>query len=461
MRNILSILFVLAPMLLFGQRDLEKANNAFEHFEYARAIELYLKTLESGENVEATEKLAHCYRLTQQYRHAEETYAKVVSSTFSNPDNQLYYAQMLLCAQKTDEADAAAQVFLEAKPADPRGLALRQAVRDMKLFYKDEARFSIKATPFNTPDAAEFAPAAYNGGVVFSSDRKGAGDKKDAGSGRAFTGLYFASKGTAQAEPLRGAVNTNYHDAAACFSADGQRMYFTRNSSGKGRGDVLFLNLYVANLSNGKWSLDGAFPFNSKEFSSGYPTLSKDGNTLVFASDRPGSAGAFDLYVSKKTSEGWSEPQTLGRNVNTPGTELWPFLTDDGALVFASDGHPGIGGLDLFVSRFENGAWQKPENLGFPLNSPFDDFSLICTGDLTEGWYASNRNNENGTDDIYSFKQNKPANELTVQVVDKLTRIPLPGVAVELRDLNTGAVLSGVTNAQGAMGSAHQTQPCF
>lgn len=449
MKKLWIIWLVAAPFCLFGQRDLEKANDAFERFQYARAIELYGKVLENGDNPEAAEKLAHCYRLTQQYRIAEQWYAKVVDMPGVAPENRLYYAQMLLCSEKRDAADRQAQLFLENNPGDPRGLALRQAVRDMELFYKNESRFDVRAAPFNTPEAAEFAPAWYADGVVFSSDRAGAGDRRDAGSGRSFTGLYFAKQGTAQAEVLRGEVNGTYHDAAACFTADGQRMFFTRNNRNKGRDDVLFLSLHAASLSGGKWRLDGSFPYNSKEFSTGYPALSRDGETLVFASDRPGSAGGFDLYVCKKTGGAWSEPRNLGGVINTPGAELWPFLTDEGHLVFASDGHPGIGGLDLFVARYENGAWQKPRNLGFPLNSPFDDFSMIAKGDLSEGWLSSNRNNENGTDDIYFFKQNKPANELTVQVVDQLTRIPLPGVAVEVRDLNTGDVLTGTTNAQG------------
>lgn len=449
MKKLGFVLWLLLPLGLFAQRNLEKANDAYDHFEYARAIDWYLKVLDEGANPEAEEKLAHCYRLTQQYKNAVQWYAKVVESPFGNPDNRLYYAQMLLCTQQRDAADRQAQQFLDSKPGDPRGLALRQAVRDMELFYKNEGRFELRPAPFNTPDAAEFAPAWYADGLVFSSDRKGAGDRNDAGSGRSFTGLYFARQGVAQAEPLRGDVNGAYHDAAACFSTDGQTMFFTRNSQNKGKGDVLYLSLQQAALNGGKWRIGSNLPFNSKEFNSGYPALSRDGQTLIFASDRPGTTGSFDLFISRKTGGVWSDPQPMGQVINTPGAELWPFLTEDGSLVFASDGHPGIGGLDLFLSKYENGAWQTPQNLGFPINSPFDDFSLICKGDLTEGWFASNRNNDNGTDDIYAFKQLRPANEMTVQVVDKFTRIPLPGVDVEVRDLSSGDVVTATTNAQG------------
>lgn len=449
MKKLVFIFWLLLPLGLLAQRNLEKANEAYEHFEYARAIELYLKVLEEGNNPEAAEKLAHSYRLTQQYKNAVQWYAAVVESPFGNPDNRLYYAQMLLCTQQREAADRQAQLFLENKPGDPRGLALRQAVHEMELFYKNEGRFELRPAPFNTPDAAEFAPVWYADGLVFSSDRKGAGDRNDAGSGRSFTGLYFARQGTAQAEPLRGGVNGAFHDAAATFSADGQVMFFTRNSQNKSRSDVLYLSLQQADLNGGKWRIGGALPFNSREFNSGYPALSRDGQTLIFASDRPGTLGSFDLFISRKTGGVWSAPQSLGPVINTPGAELWPFLTEDGSLVFASDGHPGIGGLDLFLSKFENGAWQKPQNLGFPINSPFDDFSLIGKGDLSEGWFASNRNNDNGTDDIYAFKQLRPANEMTVQVVDKFTRIPLPGVEVEVRDLSSGDVMKGLTNAQG------------
>ena len=199
MKKLGFVLWLLLPLGLFAQRNLEKANDAYDHFEYARAIDWYLKVLDEGANPEAEEKLAHCYRLTQQYKNAVQWYAKVVESPFGNPDNRLYYAQMLLCTQQRDAADRQAQQFLDSKPGDPRGLALRQAVRDMELFYKNEGRFELRPAPFNTPDAAEFAPAWYADGLVFSSDRKGAGDRNDAGSGRSFTGLYFARQGVAQA----------------------------------------------------------------------------------------------------------------------------------------------------------------------------------------------------------------------------------------------------------------------
>ncbi len=451
MRTLIFLLLLAAlPLGLAAQRALEKANEAYDRLEYAKAIEWYLKALdEQHQDPEAVTKLAHCYRLTNQYKTARTWYARAVQDPFAAPETKLYFAQMLLIAGDKDEADRWAQAFLQDKPGDQRGLALREGIRQAKLVQEDEGRFSVQKAPFNAPDADDYAPVYFPGGIVFTSDR-GAGDKPDPWTGRPFSGLFFAASGGAAATPMRGAVRSNYHDGAACFTDNGQTMYFTRsNRRGKGRNDEVRLTLEAARLNSGAWDQQAAFPFNSKDYSSGHPTVSKDGNTLIFASDQPGTLGEMDLFVCKRTGGAWSPPQNLGPVINTPGTEAFPFFTDDGSLVFASNGLPGIGGMDLFIARKVDGQWQKPENLGYPLNSPGDDFSLVATGDLSEGYFATNRDADNGLDDIYFFKQVHPANELTVQVVDKYTRIPLPDVQVEVRDLSTGDVQTGSTNPQG------------
>ncbi|MCB9353541.1 MAG: OmpA family protein [Lewinellaceae bacterium] len=447
MRTLFFIIAICAQIpLLTAQRALEKGNRAYDKLEYAKAIEWYLKALEDGVVPEAAERLAHCYRLTNQYAKALRWYSQVAGGQPADPDSKLYYARMLLIAGKKDEADRWAQAFLADKPGDRRGLALREGVRQMEQFYRQEGKYTLEKAPFNAPDASDFAPAYYPGGLVFTSDR-GTGDKENPWTGRAFSGLFFANG--SRAVPLRGEVNSRYHDGVACFTDNGRSMYFTRSNRHKGRGNEVQLSLESAELDGNSWRLAASFPYNSKDFSTGHPAISKDGNTLVFSSDRPGTAGRMDLFVSRRQGGAWSQPQNLGNTINTPGNEVFPFLTDEGHLVFASDGHPGIGGLDLYIARYRDGAWQAPENLGFPINSPGDDFSLVAQGELTEGYFASNRDSDDGLDDIYFFRQSKPANELTVQVVDEFTRIPLPDVAVTLRDLKTGDVQTGRTNAQG------------
>ncbi|MCY7349133.1 MAG: OmpA family protein [Cytophagaceae bacterium] len=234
-------------------------------------------------------------------------------------------------------------------------------------------------------------------------------------------------------------INTKYHEGPATFTKDGRRIVFTRNNFNNGdlRKSIDNVNkqkLYTAEEKSGAWSAARELPFNSDEYSTGHPTFSPDDQLLYFASDRPGGFGGNDIYVAEFRNGQWSAPANLGRGVNGRGNELFPFIDPAGNLYFASDGHPGLGGLDLFFVEMNNAVpVGKIINLGAPLNSTKDDFGILTDGERREGFISSNR--KRGDDDIYRFVREKgeeACRYLTLTVVDADDQTPLDSVAVTL-----------------------------
>lgn len=240
-------------------------------------------------------------------------------------------------------------------------------------------------------------------------------------------------------------LNTKYHEGPATFTKDGSRVIFTRNNYNNGQyressAGVNKLKLYTAKQINGSWGETEELPFNSDEYSNGHPTLASSRNgepdqLLYFASDRPGGFGGTDIYVSRWMSGKWGEPVNLGKDVNTKGNELFPFADEKGNLYFSSDGHPGLGDLDMFYAQLSDDGKKALtlRNLGEPLNSAKDDFGIVTDGDRKVGYFSSNRKNGGADDDIYRFNREGslyPCRQLTVSVFDMESREPLANTNV-------------------------------
>ena len=254
-------------------------------------------------------------------------------------------------------------------------------------------------------------------------------------------------------------LNTKYHEGPATFTKDGSRVIFTRNNYNEGKyrkssDGINKLKLYTATQTNGVWSKAEELPFNSDEFSTGHPSLSKDDQLLYFSSDRPGGFGGTDIYVSKWVNEKWSEPVNLGKEVNTKGNELFPFVDEKGNLYFSSDGKPGLGDLDLFFAQLTpDGQQASPaRNLGEPLNSSKDDFGIVTDGERMSGFFSSNRKNGGADDDVYRFTREGslyPCRELTVSIIDATTKEPLGNTSVSMDNLVSDKQKQLTTDAQG------------
>ncbi|RYC71678.1 carboxypeptidase regulatory-like domain-containing protein [Spirosoma sordidisoli] len=267
-----------------------------------------------------------------------------------------------------------------------------------------------------------------------------------------------------EADRFSQTLNTKYHEGPASFTKDGSRVIFTRNNYTNGKygqssDRINKLKLYSSSHTNGYWSEAEELPFNSDEFSTGHPALAKDKNgtpdqLLYFASDRPGGFGGSDIYVSRWNKDKWGEPVNLGPTINSKGNELFPFVDEKGNLYFSSDGHPGLGDLDMFyASLIEEGTSATSiRNLGEPLNSPKDDFGIVTDGNRQRGYFSSNRKNGGADDDLYRFTREGslyPCRELTVSVFDAETREPLINTTVAVDNAAANGQKQLQTDAEG------------
>lgn len=237
------------------------------------------------------------------------------------------------------------------------------------------------------------------------------------------------------------ALNSKYHEGPVAFFKDGNKMLFTRNNylNGKyktSKEGINKLKLYSAEWSGNDWGKLKELPFNSDEYSVGHPSLSKDDKLLYFVSDMPGGFGGTDIYVSKYENNNWSTPINLGPAVNSKGNEMFPFVDDEGNLYFSSDGHAGLGGLDMFYAKLIEGVMaKKPKNLGTPMNSTKDDFGIITDGERKSGFFSSNRRRGGADDDLFRFERNGPLNpcqDLIVNVIDAESKTPLANASIEV-----------------------------
>ncbi len=262
---------------------------------------------------------------------------------------------------------------------------------------------------------SDYAPSFFEGELVFASSRNANSFSKIVHelNNQPFLDLYTTVRASDQRSigRLKGEINSKFHESSATFSKDGKTVYFTRNNYSKRKSKTnqegtILLKLYKASYDNGKWRNIEELPFNSDEYSIAHPALSKDGKHLYFASDMPGSFGKSDLYVVEINEDGsFKTPRNLGDQINTSGRETFPYISDKGKLFFASDGHDGLGGLDVFMILPDRNGVAGVYNLGEPINSTKDDFTFIINEENKIGYFASNRKGGRGDDDIYGFRQ--------------------------------------------------------
>jgi outer membrane protein OmpA-like peptidoglycan-associated protein len=393
----------------------------FKHHHYQSAIGFYMKALKKAPDPgNIMLQIAKSYNKINQPEEAEKWFLKANANKADFTIQDYYqYARVLVTLKKRSQADALLEHVLAA---DPNSNLARKALSDLREFekyYLDSADFIIDTLSINS-SVAEFAPAYYKDGIVFSSARQeGILKKKYHWDNTHFLNLYYSHQSGKKSftipELFEKDLNTRYHEGPAVFYSQNRKMILNRNQSVKvvGTEDAYerHLALYDAVVDEGKstWKVT-PLPFNDPAYSFAHPWISERGDTLYFVSDQPGGYGGTDIYRITRSGGVWGQPFNVGPAVNSAENEVFPFLIDN-VLYFASNGHGGLGGLDLFESRLTVNGFAPPVNMGYPMNSSADDFSLITRLDQRDGFYASARK---GDDDIYYFerKDPKPVNVL-------------------------------------------------
>lgn len=291
-------------------------------------------------------------------------------------------------------------------------------------FSKEERVIEVYNIENLNSKGLDFCAVPYRNGIVFTSSRNkidGSGLKNVFNNN--YFDLYYSDKiqDDTYSDPkkLKGKINGDLHDGTATFNVSGDKMYFTRNNE-KTSG-LISLKIYSAEGVEGHWINLKELPFNSKNFSTCHPSLSRDGKTLYFASDRPGGYGGMDIYKSIFQNGKWGEAQNLGVNVNGEGNELFPYINEGGHLFLSSDGYGTLGRLDIFLSKKDGRGFKFKQNVGEPFNTLADDFGFYIDETGEHGYLSSNRNGGKGSDDVYGWKLVEKKISKKIIVVDGST----------------------------------------
>ncbi len=432
-------LILLAGFLSFSfsspkkdQRIKLKADRFFDNFAYSKAVPLYEKIALESEVLkeESILKIADSYRLMNKPMSAEKWYQKLEGSTLMTTQNKMNYAQVLLKNGKDAEAE---KITSQLNQEEINLIKRLKGVENIEIFFRDSSAYFVENMNINSEES-DFSPSYYDGGIVFVSNRKNwrLNQSTYYWDDSYFLDLYHAKADengvVGEPESLTKRINTIFHEGPSVFFENDTKVIFTRNNFNLGEErtsveGVNKLKLYYAEKNKkGKWSKPVAMPFSTDEYSVGHPTITPDGKTLFFAADLPGTQGKADIWKTEWANGQWGAPENLGDQINTPENELFPFIEDTGVLYFASEGHPGIGGLDIYKVDL-NGGNLTPENMGYPVNTKDDDFGMIMKGE--NGYLSSNRSGGKGNDDILKYTVYRY--NLTARLVDDITKVPLEG----------------------------------
>ena len=439
LHKLVILLFILMiPFAAFSQRNPAKsADEAFKKQQYSLAIDKYKKAYtkvkkDKEEKNRITARMAICYRLTGNYKRAEASYKRLVSNGWDkkNPEILLRYAEMLKINKKYEEAILQYNAYTERMPEDPRGKKGAETTALIPEWIENPSKYEITNVKKINSRESDFAPAFTSDNfneIVFTSSREGStGKETDKWTDQNFTDLWVAKIdrkeewGAPVLFDQSEEINSKANEGSASLNSKFNTIYFTRcnNDAQKESGCQIF----KSRRSGRNWGKPEMVDIKGVDTMStvGQPTISENELLIYFSADRKGSFGGKDIWVAYRDSknEGFSRPMNLGEVVNTPGDEMFPFLRNDTTLYFASDGHGGMGGLDIFVSTIDTaGNWGEPANLKYPMNSTMDDFGIIFHPEEEYGYLSSNRKGTRGKEDIWYFIE--PPLEFTLSGIIK------------------------------------------
>ena len=461
-KNIIYILFAICTLQvgLAQESKIKKANEDFFNFDYIDARKIYLSVVEDGySSAQVYKKLGDTYYFNSEYADAATWYLKLVDTYPNEVESEYYYraAQSLKSIGKLEESKSLMEKYMETSGATYPNWDTYQYLASTQ-----DNQYQVKNIT-DGMNGSDFGPSYYGDKIVFaSSSIDTEGSKIHDWNGLPYLDLFEAeideNGQLKNIQKLEGDINSPYHESSAVFTKDGKTIYFTRNNyiNGKkkrGKERLVTLKIYRASLQeDGTWGNVVELPFNEDSYSTAHPALNPEENRLYFSSNRNGSLGASDIwYVDILGNGNYGQPVNLGSKINTKQRESFPFISKTGDLYFASDGHTGLGGLDIFVvSLNETGPYPTVTNLKKPINSNLDDFGYVMDETGKIGYISSNRFGDQGSssDDILAFTADC---KITIQgmVTDAKTGAPLQGSDVVLLDSSSKVVAQKVVDANG------------
>jgi len=458
--------FLLATTIA-QERGVVKGDKKYAEYSFSPAIDIYKKVLDKGYvNSDLLQKLGNSYYFNADYEEAEKIYKQLIETYGSEvgPEYFFRYGQTLKTLGDYNNSDSILTRFAEMTSNDLRSKILKTAKDYKDEIARNSGRYDIELFEYNSK-YSDFAPAYYKEGLIFSSDRDtgNLARYRHTWNSKDFLDIYKVNADSSSSNQVvkMNMINTRLHESTSVATKDGNTIYFTRNNfiDGKSTKDeegVIRLKIFRINWKDGEWSNLEELPFNSDSYSVAHPALSPDEKTLYFAADMPDSKGESDIYKVSINEDGtFGSPINLGTPINTESRETFPFVSNANILYFSSDGHPGIGGLDIFgiKIKYENSA-KTVLNVGEPVNSNRDDFSYIINEENKRGYFASNRADGMGADDIYGFIETRPLifeclQPITGTVRDKISNDVLVGATVKVINEDNEEVLSAITDNKG------------
>lgn len=436
---------------MYAQKaTIKRADKKYDSYAYIDVIQTYEKVALKGyKSEDIFKKLGNSYYFNANYESASKWYGELFAMN-PNIESEYYfrYAQSLKSTGELQKSNQLMAEFYTKSQNDSRGKLYNKTSNYLDEIKANSGRYNIEDARINSK-YSDYGTFIYDNKIYFASarDTGNFSQRKHTWTGEYFTNLYFSSVDSVKVKKIKNGLNSKFHEATPVFTKDGKTVYFTRNNyvnGKKGKSDkkINFIKLYQSTLQNNKWTNITALPFASDNYSTAHPALSPDERTLYFASDMPGTFGQSDLYkVSINDNGGFGTPENLGKTINTEGKETFPFVTDENEIYFASDGHPGLGGLDVFAGKLnKDGTISDIQNLGNDINSPQDDFAYVIDPVSRIGYFSSNKDGGQGSDDIYKFVENKAlrcVQQLSGQITDAVTGAILPESKVTLYENRT------------------------
>ena len=444
-----------------AQRDyLIDANAAFSQERYYEAIEFYKKAYakqnDKNEKAFIIFRIGECYRYADNPKQAEVWYSKAVKASYNDPIAIYYLAEAKKLNGKLEDAQEEYQNYVNKKPNDKKGKDGLKSVEMAMEWMKNPTRYEVENTPIINSEFDDFSPTFAdnkNRSMYFTSTREAAtGNITHERTGQGMSDIFETTqdrKGKwSEPLPISPTVNSEASEGTVCMNDRRNTLYFTR--CGFGKDGVFGCSIYWAKKQGKEWGEAEMIPITADTNTVGHPTITTDDKVLVFASNMPGGYGGKDLwYVINKGRGVWSEPINLGSEINTDGDELYPYLNFENKLYFSSNGHVGMGGLDVFsADKIGDNKWGNVQNLQYPINSFSHDFGIVWDGNKNRGYLSSEREGGMGGTDIWNFFMPPLVFALEGIVMNKETLEPIPNATVEIKGTD-GTTAQKTTDGKG------------